>query len=108
MSFRRRAAIVGVLAAMAVATYGTARYYSNSLVFYVVEQSLLQKSPPGTSPKRIKTHFQAMLTALPNPSARLERALAVSQYVEKVQTLTSMELEQLLLVTPETPTRGSS
>jgi hypothetical protein len=107
MSFRRRAGIVGVLSVMALAAYGTARYFSDSLVFYVVEQSLLQKAPPGMDPTMIRARFRTLLSNIPDRNARLARALAISQSVERVQTLAPTELEQLLSVTPETARRGT-
>ena len=108
MSFRRRAGVVGVLVVIALAAYGTARFYSPSLAIYVVEQALIQKAPPGSNPFSICGRLHNLLATIPDRKAKLARVLAMSQYLEKVQTLTSQELEQLLSFTPETPARGLS
>jgi hypothetical protein len=106
MSFRQRAGIVGVLIIIGLAAYGTARFYSPSLVVYVVEQALIQKAPPGYDAALIRSRFHALLAALPDKNAKLARVLAMSQYLEKVQALTPQELQQLLSVTPETTAKG--
>ena len=108
MSFRRRACVVGLLFAVALAFYGVARLYSHSLVLYVVEQSLMQKAPPGTDLTLLRMRFQAQLAALPDRRAVLAKALALSQNLEKIQKLTPQELEELLPVTPETRGSGPS
>ncbi len=107
MSFRRRAAIVGLLVAVAAGIYIPARFYSHSLVIYVVEQSLIQKAPPGTDPAAIHERLHALLAAIPGRDAKLARVLAISQFVEKVQTLTPQDLEQLLSVTSTRPVQGA-
>ncbi len=99
MSFRRRAAIVGLIAAVAAGVYIPARLHAYSLVIYVVEQSLIQKAPPGTDPAVIHERLGALLAAIPGRDAKLARVLAISQFVEKVQSLTPQDLEQLLTLT---------
>ncbi len=99
MNLRRRTTIVGALALAALAVYVTARLYSHTLVTYVVEQSLIQKAPPGFDPARIRRCLRLLLAATPGADARMARLLEISQYVEKVQTLTPQELEQLLSIT---------
>ena len=101
MSFRRRAGIVGLIFVIALAAYGTARFYSHSLVIYVVEQALIQKAPPGSDPTMLHARLHALLAALPDSKAKLAKVLAMSQYMEKIQALTPEELEQLLPVTPK-------
>lgn len=108
MSFRRRAGIVGLLFVVFLVAYGTARFYSHTLVIYVVEQALIQKAPAGTDPALIRMRFHALLATVPDNNAKLAKVLAMSQYLEKVQTLTSEELEQLLPVAPRTPARNPS
>ncbi len=107
MSFRKRAGIVSVLGIIALAVYGTARYYRHPLVVYVVEQSLIQKAPPGTDPTLIREHLRALLASIPDPDTRFARVLAISQEIEKLQALTPKELEQLLSVTARNPAPGS-
>ncbi|HYK88740.1 MAG TPA: hypothetical protein VE398_08220 [Acidobacteriota bacterium] len=99
MSFRRRSAVAGLLGILALGLYLTGRIYSPSLVTYVVEESLIQKAPPGTDPNLIRRDLHALLDAIPDRDVRLSRVLAISQYVEKVQTLTPQELKRLLAVT---------
>ncbi len=108
MSFRQRAAIVGVLAVIALAVYGAARHYRHTLVIYVVEQSLMQKAPPGSDPALLAMRLRALLASIPDNNERFAKVLAISQEIEKVQTLTPQELEQLLSVTSGSSTRGSS
>ncbi len=107
MSLRQRAGIMAVLGAVALAAYGTARYYRHSLVIWVVEQSLLQKAPAGTNPAVLTRRFRALFAALPNRDARFARALAISQEIEKLQILTPQELEHLLSITPASSSRQS-
>ncbi len=100
MPFRRRAAVVGVLAVIGIAAYGTARYFSPALVIYVVDQSLIQKAPPGVEPDQISLRLHALLESCPDKRAKLAKALSISQDVEKVQVLTPQELDRLLSLTP--------
>jgi len=108
MSFRWRAGTVGMLFVVSLAAYGTARFFSHSLAIYVVEQALIQKAPAGTDPTLLRTRFHALLAAVPDSKAKLAKVLAMSQYLEKIQTLTREELEQLLSVTPKTPAQNPS
>ena len=101
MAFRQRLAIVGLLAFVALAVYGVGRHYSPALMTYVVEQTLEEKSPPGTDPAMLKSRFEGLLAASPSPEAKLETLLRLSQYLEKVQELTKPELEMLLQESPE-------
>lgn len=96
MTFRRRLCVISVILAFALITYGVARRYSATIVIYVAEQALLQKSPPGSNPVVIRQRFRAQLSVLPDEDARLKRALTLSQYVEKLQRLSNDQLESLL------------
>ena len=91
-----RLLILSVLAAVAVGSYAALRHYSPSLVGYVVEQTLLQKAPPGSDPLAIGRSYQAWLGGFEDPNVRLERLFAMSQQLEKVQKLSDLELNQLL------------
>lgn len=88
--------IAGALFAVASMLYGTARYYSPYLVLYVVEQALMQKAPPGMDPDLLHKRLRAFLLEAPDRSARMKRLLRISEYLEKTQTLTSEELDELL------------
>jgi len=86
------------LLAIASVLYGVARYYSPSLILYVVEQSLAQKAPAGTSLVLLHERLRALLSTAPDQNAKMERLLQISQYLEKVQYLTREELDELVAV----------
>ncbi len=101
MNFQRRAAIVGFLAVIGLAVYCAGIVYSQALVVYVVEQSLAEKAPAGTDTALLRARFHAMLASIPDKKVRLARVLAMSQDLEKVQTLTPQEVEHMLSVAPK-------
>jgi hypothetical protein len=82
--------------ALTLALYATLRYHSPALVAHVVEHTLIQKSPAGSDTERIRERFHSLLADYPSPDARLEKLLALSQSLEKVQNLNEFELELLL------------
>lgn len=88
--------VVGGLFAAAAIFYGTARYSSLYLVQYVVEQSLMQKAPPGTDPEQLHRRIRAFLSEVPDRDTRMKRLLRISERLEKTQILTSDELDELL------------
>lgn len=96
MPFRRRLGIIGTVAFGAVIAYGTARYYSTSVIAYVVEHALLQKLPTRSDPDLVRERFQRLLSSLPDRQARLEKLLNMSQYLEKLQELSPQEMDELL------------
>jgi hypothetical protein len=96
MPFPRRLIVMAALAAVALTAYGTSRYFSASLITYVVEHALLQKLPPGADPIAVRGRFHGLMSELPDRRAKLEKLLFLSQYLEKVQRLTSRELDELL------------
>ncbi len=98
MNFQRRAAIVGLLAVIGLAVYCAGIVYSQALVVYVVEQSLVEKAPAGTDSALLRARFHAMLASVADKKLKLARVLAMSQDLEKVQTLTPQEVEQMLSV----------
>lgn len=104
MTIQKRSLVLGSLLVIAVIFYGAAKYYSPSLVFYVVEQSLLQKTPSGLNPNSLRARFHASISAAPDKNSKMERLLRISEYLEKVQRLSFAELNQLLAIEkPEKP-----
>ncbi len=94
-SIRQRIAVLGLLGLCFLAVYGVGAHYSPMMVTYVVGQALIQKAPDGMSAATARARYEAFLAAAP-PAARLEKVMALSTYLEKVQKLTAMELERLL------------
>ena len=81
--------------ALALIIYCAARYYSPDLIHHVVEQSLIQKAPPGVDAQMARQRLEALLQAEPDEKARIQRLLEISAYLEKIQRLTPKELEAL-------------
>ena len=98
MTIAKRALIMGVLLAAALVFYGAAKMYSPALVLHIVEQALIQKAPSGTDPALVRARLHSLLAGDPDPGARMERLFRISAYLEKVQTLTSQELDGLLAI----------
>jgi hypothetical protein len=98
MTISKRSLVIGSLLVCASVLYGAAKYYSPSLVRYVVEQSLLQKAPSDTSTASLHERFIALLSAAPDKNTQMERLLRISEYLEKVQRLNFEQLDQLLAV----------
>jgi hypothetical protein len=98
MTVRKRSLLIGSLCVFALVLYGAAKYYSPSLVRYVVEQSLLQKAPSGANAASLHERFNALLSATPDSNSHMERLLRISEYLEKVQRLNFEELDQLLAI----------
>jgi hypothetical protein len=96
MTVKKRSLVLGSLFAIALAGYSVARYYSPSLVLYVVEQSLIPKTPSGTDPDLLHARFHAHISATPDHHSQMERLLRISENLEKVQHLTAEQLNELL------------
>lgn len=96
MPFRKRWSIAAAVLFLAAILYGTGRYYSPSLIQYVVEQSLMQKAPAGEDPEYLQKRLRECLSAIPDQDARLERLLRISGSLEKTQSLTPEGLDELL------------
>ena len=96
MTIQKRSIIAGVVLAFVLFLYGAGRYYSPFLIQYVVEQSLIQKAPSGTTPVYIQKRLGALLSAAPNQKAKMQRLLRISEYLEKVQSLAPEDLDSLL------------
>ena len=96
MTIRGRSLSLGLLLAFASVLYGAARYYSPSLVEYVVERTLREKAPRDADSALVHKRFRALLAATPNRDARMEVLERISERLEKVQNLSSEELDGLL------------
>jgi len=96
MTIRKRSLVIASLFAVASVFYGVAKYYSPSLILYVVEQSLMQKAPSGTDPVILHDRFRAYISETPDKKNQMEKLLRVAEYLEKVQHLTFEQLDELL------------
>lgn len=94
-TFKRRAIVLGLLGVLFLAAYGVATHYSPAIVAYVVEQALVQKAPDGMSPDLVRERFEALLASTPT-ERKMRVLLALSNYLEKVQKLTPVEMNRLL------------
>ena len=96
MTIRKRSLVMGSLMVIASVFYGAAKYYSPSLVFFVVEQSLIQKAPSGVDRTLLHDRLRAQIFATPDKTSRMQKLLRISECVEKVQYLTLEQLDQIL------------
>jgi hypothetical protein len=96
MTIKGRSLVIGSLLILVSVLYGTASHYSSSLIFYVVEQSLIQKAPPEVDTALVQKRFQAHISAIPGKDLQMKKLLRISEYLEKVQRLTLAQLEELL------------
>jgi hypothetical protein len=96
MKIGRRLIVAGLLAVIALSALLVAKRYSVSMIAYVVEEALVQKLPAGIDPALTRSRFQSLMSQLPDRQARLEKLLAMSQYLEKLQTIDREEWERLL------------
>ncbi len=100
MPIKKRLAVALALLILTLAVYGTVKLYSPLLIFYVVEQTLIQKAPAGTDPALVHKRLQLIVSANPDQKARVEELFRISAYLEKVQTLTPEQLEFLIRTPP--------
>jgi hypothetical protein len=98
MTIGNRSLVVGSLIVVASVLYGAAKYYSPSLVFLVVEQSLIQKAPPQLDRALLHERLRAQIAEAPDKDSQMQTLFRISEYVEKVQYLTLEQLDQLLPV----------
>ena len=89
---------MGIIVIFLVMLYGAAKYNSPFLVEYTVEQTLIQKAPPGTDPVKIRQRLQELLIEAPDQQARIGLLFRISGYLEKVQTLSLQDLADLMEV----------
>jgi hypothetical protein len=94
-SFKRRIALLGLLALVFLGLYAIARRRSAAIVAYVVEEALIQKAPDEVGPEQAQRRFQVWLNSA-KPEDKLMKLLDLSKYLEKVQKLSTLEMEQLL------------
>jgi hypothetical protein len=92
------------LLVLALVVYGLAKFYSPSLVYYIVEQTLIEKAPPGADRSRLRQNFSALISSAPDQNAKMEKLFRISGYLEKVQTLTPAQLNEVMRIT--TPRSG--
>jgi hypothetical protein len=96
MTVQKRLITACTLLAFASILYGAGRQYSPALIRYVVEQSLIQKAPSGADPVYIQNRLRAILSKTPDRNAQTQRLLQISEYLEKVQSLTPEDLDGLM------------
>lgn len=100
MTFERRLVVAGLLAVFAVASLTAAKRFSVPLIAYVVEEALVQKLPAGTDPSDARRKFRDLISGLPGRQMKLDTLLAMSQYLERLQTVDPQELERLMAPNP--------
>jgi hypothetical protein len=96
MTLRRRLGIAALLALPVLVIYGLGRYYSPDIITLIVEQSLIEKAPPGTNPEVVTARFHRLMAGCATHDAKMQTLLQLSQYLEKVQEISVPELESLL------------
>jgi hypothetical protein len=84
----------------AAGVYLTAKLCAASIVAYVVEETLVQKAPPGMDPQVIRFRLEKSLAGCADKNARLRRLLEIAQTLEKTQGLTPAQLESVLESSP--------
>ncbi len=95
MAIQKRWIVAAALMLIASILYGAGRYCSPSLIQYVVEQSLIQKAPPATDAVYIQKRLRAVLSSMPDKRARMQKLLRISEFLEKIQSMTPEELDRL-------------
>jgi hypothetical protein len=96
MTIQKRLSFAAVIFCFALILYGTGKYYSTPLIIHIVEQSLEQKAPSGMDSAQIRKRLHRFLDSAPDK--KMERLFKISGYLEKVQCLTSEELNELMPV----------
>jgi len=87
--------------------YLAASFCAPSIVAYVVEETLIQKAPPGTDLRILRLRPEKRLAGCSNKAARLERLLEIAQTLERTQRLTPGQLESALKTCQGGPTGGA-
>lgn len=95
MTIKKRSIVMAALLIFVLTSYGIARHYAPSLILHVVEQSLIQKAPTGIKAQMIHQRLYTLLSEIPDQNTRMERLLRISQYLEKIQHLTTEEWDGL-------------
>jgi type II secretory pathway component PulF len=95
MRFRQRVGVLAVLTVVFLGVVTLFRHSSPALVTFVVREAFIQKAPDGMSRQAVRGRFDTLLETVP-PAQKLKKMLDLSNYLEKVQKLTSAEMDQLL------------
>lgn len=98
MDLRKRSMVVAALFTVTSGLYGAARYWSPSLIFHVVEQSLIQKAPPGGDSAVLRERFRHYISSAPDKRSQMERLLRISEYLEKEQHPTAGQINNLIVL----------
>ena len=98
MTMRKRSLAMGLIFIFCAILYGTAKFNSPFLVKYVVEQTLIQKAPPGTDPVKIHMRLKELLAQAPDRRGKIDILFRISRQLEKVQTLSHQDLVDLMEV----------
>ncbi len=91
-----RVRIVCVLAILPLLGHALGRFYAPALVRYVVEETLVQKAPPGMNTRLVRSRLAAALAACPDRHERLGLLLDISQSLEKYQRLSREDMNRLV------------
>jgi len=98
MTIQKRSIVMALIVLFFAMLYGIAKFNSPFLVEYVVEQTLIQKAPPGTDPVKIHERLQELLAQAPDRRSRIDLLFRISMHLEKVQSLSHQDLSDLLEV----------
>lgn len=96
MTMRKRSIVMVVIACLFLVFYAVARINSPVLVEYVVERTLIQKSPAGSDPQELSRRFRSLLESSADKKERTNLLFRISGELEKVQVLSPRALEDLL------------
>jgi hypothetical protein len=96
MTMRKRSVVMGAMACLFLILYAAARINSGALLEYVVERTLVQKSPAGSDPAEVNRRFRSLLDNLSDKRERTDLLFRISSELEKVQELSPRALEDLL------------
>ncbi len=86
---------MGILLCLFLIVYTTAKWNAPILVEYVVEQTLVQKCSPETDPDSVRNRFRELLANYPDRSDRTDLLFRIAGRLEKVQTLSPRDLDEL-------------
>jgi hypothetical protein len=96
MPIQKRFLILMTALVLALTGYGLTRHYAPSLVYFVVEQTLIEKAPPGTDAVQLRKRFYALISSAPDQKAKMDLLFRISGYLEKVQSLTPVQLDGVM------------
>jgi hypothetical protein len=96
MTMRKRSIVVAAIACLFLILYAAARMNSPLLLEYVVERTLIQKSPPGSDPEELSRRFHSLLDSSTDRQERTNLLFRISRELEKLQVLSPRALDDLL------------